>query len=131
MTAAQTLLKVRRCGVTLVPSGDRLRFHPASALSSELVEELREHKESILEILARQEVSRQDTNPRIGSAGEVLELVRARFGTVEDPVVLPAPRGVDPMAQRHGDKVMFFREDWRGAEPRGFTAHKSDRGGAA
>jgi hypothetical protein len=48
MNALQTISKVRRCGVTLVPEGGRLRFHSASALTPELVEELRQHKESIL-----------------------------------------------------------------------------------
>jgi hypothetical protein len=115
MTAIQTLFKVRRCGVTLVPNGDRLRFHPASAFTSELVEELREHKEIILEMLARQEAARQDTSPFIGDVSEVLELARQRFGPVEDPITPPAPRGQDPMVQRHGEKVDFFKGNWRKA----------------
>jgi TubC N-terminal docking domain len=125
VTAIQTLFKVRRCGVTLVPNGDRLRFHPASALTPELVEELRQHKESILQILARQGEDRQDTSPRIGDVSEVLELARERFGPVEDPITLPAPRGPDPMARRTGDKADFFSHDrWRESWPRDFTVYR-------
>jgi hypothetical protein len=123
MTAIQTLFKVRRCGVTLVPNGDRLRFHPVSALTSELVEELRQHKETILEMLDRQEEILQDTSPRIGDVSEVLELARGRLGLVEDPVPLPAPLGRDPMARRTGDKVRFFKGNWREASPRDFTVY--------
>jgi TubC N-terminal docking domain len=127
MTAIQTLLKVRRCGVTLVPAGDRLRFSPASALTLELVDQLREHKESILEILARQDEARQDTSPRIGSVDDVLEMSRARLGTVEDPITPPAPPGCDPMAQRHGEKVKFFKGDWRQAYPRDFKVYRGGK----
>jgi hypothetical protein len=128
VTAIQTLFKVRRCGVTLVPNGDRLRFHPASALAPELVEELRQHKESILEILARQEEARQDTSPCIGDVSEVLELASERFGPVKDPVTPPAPRGQDSMVQRRGEKAEFFKGNWREAWPRDFTVY---RGGKA
>ena len=93
MTAAQTLLKVRRCDVTLVPSGHRLRFHPASALSSELVEELREHKESILEILARQEVAaaRGGVPSRVAARARVPVRLRSP-GTASVAVVTRACR---------------------------------------
>jgi hypothetical protein len=139
MTAIQTLFKVRRCGVTFVPSGDRLRFHPASALTPALIEELREHKQSILEMLARQEEARQDTSPCIGDVSEVLELARSALPELkdEDRVDLdkliyakspPAP-GRDPLAKRETDKALFFsREGWPEAWPRDFTVY---RGGTA
>jgi TubC N-terminal docking domain len=127
MTAIQTLFKVRRCGVTLVPNGDRLWFHPASALAPELIEELREHKEYILEILARQEEARQDTSPRIGDVSEVLELARKVLSPLkeEDRVDLDeliqanSPPGRDPQVKRETDKAHFFsREGWREAPRR-------------
>jgi len=117
MTAIQTLFKVRRCSVTLVPAGDLLRFHPASALTPALIEELREHKQAILEILAPQNEARQDTGPRIGGVSEVLELARACLGPVEDPVTPPAPRGQDSMVQRRCEKMEFFKGNWREAWP--------------
>ena len=115
MNALQTLVRVRRRGVTLVPVGDRLRFSPASALTPELVNELRENKASILDILARQDEARQDTSPRIGSVAAVLEIACEILGLVEDPVTPPASPGRDPLAKRNTDKARFFCDDWRRA----------------
>jgi hypothetical protein len=36
------------------------------------------------------------------------------------------PPGRDPTVQRHGDKVGFFRGDWRKAWPRDFKVHRPD-----
>jgi len=140
MTALQTLFKARRCGVTLVPSeaGDGLRFHPASALTPELVEELRENKEGILEILARPKLP-PDPRPPIENAGEVLELARNILPPLkeEDRVDLdelteansPPQPGRDSLVIPGTDKDLFFsREGWRKAWPRDFKVYK---GGAS
>jgi hypothetical protein len=126
MNALPSISKARRCGVTLIPSGGRLRFHPASALAPELVEELRKHKESILEILLKIEEARQDMSPRIGDVSEVLELAHSALPELkeEDRVDLDelsqtnSPPGRDPQAKHGTDKAHFFsREGWREAWP--------------
>ena len=114
LTAAKVLSRVQGNGITLVPAGERLRFYPASALTPELVEELRQYKEDILAILRRREArsgARRDASPPIGNVGEVLEIARARFGPVEDPVTPPPLPGRDPMVKRGTDKGRFFRGD--------------------
>lgn len=128
MQALQVLSEVQHRNVKLWAAGDRLRFSPASALTPELVEGLRENKEYILEHLKRREEIRQDTSPRIGAVGEVLELARARFGTVEDPVTPPALPGRDPMVGRHTDKARFFKGNWREAWPRDFKVYEGEAG---
>jgi hypothetical protein len=141
MTALQTLFKVRRCGVTLVPSeaGDRLRVQPASALTPELIEELRQHKEDILAILRRHEDVQHDTSSPIANVGEVLEMARNVLPELkeEDRVDLdeliqansPPPPGRDPLVKRGTDKARFFSEDWREAGPTDWTPYRP--GGAA
>lgn len=144
MSALQTLLKVRRCGVELVPSGGRLRFHPVSALTPELVEELRENKEGILEILARPKLP-PDPRPPIENAGEVLEIARNGLPELkeEDRVELgelieasssPEP-GRDPLAKHETDKAHFFHAPADCAcdvcmplgDPRGFARRKDGK----
>jgi TubC N-terminal docking domain len=133
MLALQVLAEMQRKGVTVVAAGDRLRFHPASALTPELVDGLRENKAFILRTLECQEVARQDTSPPIENADEVLELARARFKLPEeqrlDPTVPPAPPGRDPMVKRGTDKACFFVGDWRGTWPPDYRVHRD--GGAS
>jgi hypothetical protein len=65
LAATRVLSRVQAHGITLVPDGDRLRFFPANALTPELLEELRQHKEGVLFILRRREArsgARQDTD---------------------------------------------------------------------
>ncbi len=63
---------------------------------------------------------------KIRNTGEVHEMARSYFGPVEDPVTPSAPLGRDPLAQRAGEKVKFFKGDWREAWPEDFTAHRPD-----
>ncbi len=102
LAAAKALSRVRALGVTIVPDGNRLRFHPASALTPELLEELRQHKEGILEILRRRERAQ-------------------RKDTVTPP---PPPRGRDPLARRGTEKGRFFKGDWRTTWPRDFKVRE-------
>jgi hypothetical protein len=64
------------------------------------------------------------------SVAEVVELARHMLnptGIEYDPhPVPPAPPGRDPLVQRGGDKVTFFRGDWQEAEPQDFTVHRPD-----
>jgi hypothetical protein len=116
LAATRVLSRVQAHGITLVPDGNRLRFSPASALTPELVEELRQHKEDILSILRRREEVQQDTSPLIKDASEVLQIAREVLGQVENPVTPPAPPGRDPLVKRGTDKARFFSEDWREAD---------------
>jgi hypothetical protein len=52
---------------------------------------------------------------KIRNTGEVLQLAREVLGPVEDPVTPPGPVGRDPMAHRTGDKMEFFKGNWRAA----------------
>jgi len=134
LTAAKVLSEVHAHGVTLIPDGDRLRFSPASALTPEMVEELRQHKEDILSILRHREEVQQDTSPRIENTGEVLELARNVLPELleEDRVDLdeliqansPPPPGRDPLVHRGTDKEKFFKGDWRETWPRDFKVYE-------
>ncbi len=64
----------------------------------------RQHEEDSLSVL-------RDTP--ISNVGEVLEIARARFGPVEDPVTPPPLPGRDPMVKRGTDKALFFGGAWR------------------
>ncbi len=79
LRAREILAEIERRGVALVPAGDRLRFRPKKNLTPELVEELRQHKESILRLLERREIRARDPRP-VESVAEVFEIARAQFG---------------------------------------------------
>jgi len=117
------LAEVSRRGILLVPRGERLRFWPKSAITSELLEELKKHKTEILIKLGEEPVR---------SASEVLEMAHEYFGPSIpfDPSEHPLPRmpGRDPLVQRDTDKVQFFRGNWREAWPRDFKVHKKKGG---
>lgn len=51
MNVCDLLSELRNRGVTLEAQGDRLRFHPKTAVPCELVEDLRNHKSILLEEL--------------------------------------------------------------------------------
>lgn len=112
MALPELLSEIEGRGVTLMvaPVEPRLRFRPASALTPDLVEGLREHKAAILEALEH----RAGPAPTIRNAGEVLELARARLGEMapeyqtEAPYPSPEP-GRDPLAHLHTPKARFFR----------------------
>jgi hypothetical protein len=129
LAAAKVLSRVQGHGITLLPDGDRLRFRPASALTPELREELRQHKEDILSILRRREEVQQDTSPLIENASEVRQIAREVLGPVENPVTPPPPPGRDPLVHRDTDKARFFRGDWRSVPPTDWTPYR--HGGSA
>lgn len=116
MQALRVLSEVQHRNVTLWAAGDRLRFSPASALTPELVDGLRENKGFILRTLERREAARQDTSPLVANVGDVLQIAREVLGQVENPVTPPAPPGRDPLVKRGTDKARFFSEDWREAD---------------
>ncbi len=109
MALLELLREIEDRGVKLVavPVEPRLRFRPASALTPELVEELRTHKTAILERL-------EARDPTIRNAAEVLELARARLGEMapehrmDAPYPPPVP-GHDPLVQLHTAKARFFQ----------------------
>jgi hypothetical protein len=48
---------------------------------------------------------------KVKTTGDVFEIARCYFGTVEEPVISPASPGHDSMAKRHTDKGQFFQGD--------------------
>jgi hypothetical protein len=138
MQALRVLAEVQRRNVELWPAGEYLEFSPASALTPELIDGLRENKEFILRTLNRREERRNDTSPPVASVWEVLELAREVLPELkeEDRVDLdelleaksaPQP-GRDPLVKRKTDKAGFFSETWRETWPRDFKVYE---GGAS
>lgn len=124
MLAVEVLDEVRRRGVTVGKDGEnRLRLRPASALTPELVDELRSNKPEILRLLSEPE-------PVIQSAADVLALAREVLPELkdEDRVDLdeliransPPPPGRDPLVHRGTDKGRFFKGGWRQTWPRDY-----------
>ncbi len=130
LAAAKVLSRVQGHGITLVPDGNRLRFHPAAALTTEMIDELRRHKETILKILRRREERRQDTSPPGTSVGEVLQLARevlvhpqSRLWVMScsaahkelteqiDEVLGGAPKFLCPLPRRSPDHALGTVED--------------------
>jgi hypothetical protein len=79
--AAQALLaELRRLGVEVVATGDRLRFKPPSGVTPELRERMREHKGALLDLVRNAPTSPPEPSPR-RAAGE-LEAVRNRLSAL-------------------------------------------------
>ena len=53
MSAAELLMDLGRLGIRLEADGERLRFHPRSALTPELLGRLKAHKGELLTMLLR------------------------------------------------------------------------------
>ncbi len=133
MQVLRVLSEVQHRKVKLWAAGDRLRFSPASALTPELIDGLRENKEYILRMLERRNLP-PDPRPSIGNVGEVLQLARNVLPELkeEDRVDLdeliqansPPPPGRDPLVKRHTDKGRFFKGDWRETLPRDFKVYE-------
>ncbi len=129
MQVLRVLSEVQHRNVKLWAAGDRLRFSPASALTPELIDGLRENKEYILRMLERRNLP-PDPRPPIGSVGEVLQLARSVLPELEDGDRIdldeliqansPPPPGRDPMVKRGTDKARFFKGDWRTTWPPDF-----------
>lgn len=116
MALPELLREIEDRGVTLMaaPVEPRLRFRPASSLTPDLIEGLREHKAAILEALAEREKPGPNLAPVIETTAEVLELARAHFGEIapenqaDAPYPPPVP-GHDPLVQLHTPKAQFFQ----------------------
>jgi hypothetical protein len=110
MLAAEVVTEVKRRGVSLSVSGGNLELRPASALTPELVSELRAHKAEILGTLA---------DEAIESPSDVLEVAREALPPLanEDKVDLrelvqankPPESGRDSMTKHDTNKAHFFR----------------------
>ena len=127
MPLLELLREIETRGVQLLaaPVEPRLRFRPASRLTPDLIEGLREHKAAILERLegrppvtaAGDEASREPllNNTVIRNTGEVLEMACASFGEIapeyREEAPYPEPDGNgDPLVHRHTAKARFFRD---------------------
>jgi hypothetical protein len=125
MVVAEVLSAVEQRGITLVVSEGNLRLRPASALTPELVEELRQHKAEILETLS-EEVIDSPTDV-LSIAREVLPPLKEEDRVDLDELLqanAPPDRGRDPMVKRGTNKVQFFKGDWREAHPRDFKVYQ-------
>lgn len=82
MQVGELLLEVGRRGITLRcsrgGSEDRLNATPSSALTPKLIEELREHKTEVIQIMREDEELRR--TGVIQSKRQVFDLARERFG---------------------------------------------------
>ena len=138
MSAAHLLEDLTRRGATLWAEDGRVRCRgPKSVVTPEVVAQLKESKADLLRTLSDPEHSLDCQCPdcsacapryaKIRNAGEVLDMARSYFGVIEDPLTPP-----EPLVQREdyggksGDRVRFFKGDWREAEPRDFTVHRPD-----
>jgi hypothetical protein len=94
VTAAAELVQALRArGVTLEPAGDRLRVRPASALSAEELEALRQVKPEVLRLLA--------ASPTPTPAHYLRLAIRRRFAlmVVEVDGQRPSPQEVEALQQ--------------------------------
>ena len=66
MTPAALVETLRARGVTIEPRGDKLRVVPASSISPEEVEALRQHKAAVLALLAGKSPVAVDQDPASG-----------------------------------------------------------------
>ncbi len=98
MTAAAVLARLHDLGVTAEARGDRLALRPASAVPSDLLADLRQHKADLLALLA---VPANDPAPVFGelagaySAPDVLADRAAIAAEVEGTMPSPLPPPVD------------------------------------
>jgi hypothetical protein len=53
MSAASLLLDLRRLGIRLEADGERLRYFPRSALTPDLLDQLKAHKADLLALIER------------------------------------------------------------------------------
>jgi hypothetical protein len=87
--AAQALLaELRAIGVEVVAHGDRLRFKPPSAVTPELRERLRKHKEALLALVRDTPAlaaAKAELHARLQRADRVEAAARARGESVPDP----------------------------------------------
>jgi TubC N-terminal docking domain len=91
MTALQLLAQLRVLGVHLEPAGDRLRYRPASAISSQLLDALREHKAELLGLLEIQRVFGAD----------VVDVLTRKEGERHWQAPLAKYAAARPMAYQH------------------------------
>jgi hypothetical protein len=76
MSAERVLADIEGRGVTVVRVGDKLRYRPASVLTPELLTALREHKEAILEFLAKREARGSPDAREYGEDGDPVDPIR-------------------------------------------------------
>ena len=83
MHVGELLFRLSEAGITLTcgHTGDRLNAKPTAALTPELVEEIRQHKMEIIQIMREDEEMRR--TGIIQSQRQVLKLAREHFGLNE------------------------------------------------
>ncbi|CAA9302824.1 MAG: hypothetical protein AVDCRST_MAG93-4721 [uncultured Chloroflexia bacterium] len=86
MNVRDLLIEIAERGITLAcgRTEDRLNAKPTAALTSELIAQIREHKQEIIEIMREDERRREDRlleqTGIIQSERQVFELAREFFG---------------------------------------------------
>ncbi len=83
MRVGELLFRIAEAGITLTCSKteDRLNAKPTSALTPDLIKEIREHKMEIIQIMREDEEMRR--TGIIQSERQVFELAREHFGLEE------------------------------------------------
>lgn len=70
MSAAELLMDLGRLGIRLETKGKRLRYHPRSALTPDLLERLKAHKVELLTLLPRESKFDAESVPNTRSTPE-------------------------------------------------------------
>jgi hypothetical protein len=155
MSAAMLLQDLTQQGVELWVEGEKLRYRGSrKVITPDVLAQLKERKLELLAELNPDTPSSDTSSDTVNGqhpldcpcldcsvrapmcarsvehSGQVLEMAREYFGPVEDPVILPAPPGRDPLVAKTGAKVEFFRGGggWRDVSPVDFKVY---RGGKA
>ena len=71
MSAAQLLADLERRGIRLDADGERLLFHPRSALTPDLLDRLKAHKAELLTLILRGSIFDIDSAPDAGPAPNI------------------------------------------------------------
>jgi len=60
MSASELLAGLRECGVELVATEGQLRYRPREAVTPQLLDQIREHKPELLQLLKSEQCKRQE-----------------------------------------------------------------------
>jgi hypothetical protein len=98
MSAADLLLELNRQGIRLEANGDRLRYHPQSALTPDLLARLKAHKAELLAILStnqQAETAKHGDQPQADQAGQAQRGNDVALAGADSPAAADQPSLVD------------------------------------
>jgi hypothetical protein len=132
MRPSQILEELQARGYTTAVKDGRLKLRGPCRPPAELERRISDCRDELIKLLEHPLdcpcIDCSATGPKyakpIESAGEVLEMARARFNldpADREPPVPAPPRGRDSFAKHGTDRARFFRGDWRQAWPQDFN----------